>query len=93
MIELTKKALCVILPSVVVLLSGCTSAPPLNDEGVRDTHTSYSVADITHQEMVWIPRTGKRYHRNKSCSGMKNPSTVTVEEVVNLGFTPCENCY
>ena len=88
-----KKALCIILASVVVFLSGCASTPPLNYGFVRDTHTSYSVADVTHTEMVWIPQTGKRYHRNKSCSGMKNPSEVTVEEAADFGFTPCGNCY
>ena len=44
-------------------------------------------------EMVWIPRTGQRYHRNKNCSGMKNPSYVTIEEAKRLGFTPCKKCY
>ena len=44
-------------------------------------------------EMVWIPRTGQRYHRNKNCSGMKNPSYVTIEEAKRLGFTLCKKCY
>lgn len=44
-------------------------------------------------EMVWIPRTGKRYHRDKDCSGMKNPSYVSIEEAVRRGFTPCKKCY
>ena len=44
-------------------------------------------------EMVWIPRTGQRYHRNQSCSGMKNPSYVTIEEAIRRGFTPCKKCY
>ena len=43
--------------------------------------------------MVWIPRTGQRYHRNQNCSGMKNPSYVTIEEAKRLGFTPCKKCY
>ena len=44
-------------------------------------------------EMVWIPRTGQRYHSNKKCSGMKDPSYVTIEEAKRLGFTPCKKCY
>lgn len=44
-------------------------------------------------EMVWIPRTGHRYHSNKDCSGMKQPSYVTIEEAVRQGFTPCQKCY
>ena len=43
--------------------------------------------------MVWIPRTGKKYHSNQKCSGMKNPSYVTIEEAKRLGFTPCKKCY
>ena len=43
--------------------------------------------------MVWIPNTGKRYHTNKKCSGMKNPSYVTIEEAIRRGFTPCKKCY
>ena len=44
-------------------------------------------------EMVWIPNTGQRYHSNKKCSGMKNPTYVTLEEAIQQGFTPCKNCY
>ena len=44
-------------------------------------------------EMVWIPRTGKRYHRKETCSNMKNPSYVTIEEAKRRGFTPCKKCY
>ena len=43
--------------------------------------------------MVWIPNTGQRYHTNKKCSGMKNPTYVTIEEAIRLGFTPCKKCY
>ena len=28
--------------------------------------------------MVWIPKSGKKYHRSSSCSNMKNPSQVTL---------------
>ena len=44
-------------------------------------------------QLVWIPNTGKRYHSNKKCSNMKNPTQVTIEEAVRLGFTPCKKCY
>ena len=30
--------------------------------------------------MVWIPRTGKRYHSSERCSNMKDPSRVTLAE-------------
>ena len=43
--------------------------------------------------MVWIPKSGKKYHRSSSCSNMKNPSQVTLEKAQSLGYTPCSNCY
>lgn len=44
-------------------------------------------------EYVWIPKTGDRYHSKESCSGMKNPEYVSVEEAESRGFTPCDKCY
>ena len=43
--------------------------------------------------MVWIPKSGKKYHRSSSCSNMKNPSQVTLEKAQSLGSTPCSKCY
>ena len=42
--------------------------------------------------LVWIPRTGQRYHDSARCSGMKNPSQVTIGEAKERGYTPCGNC-
>lgn len=43
--------------------------------------------------MVWITKSGKKYHRSSSCSNMKNPSQVTLEKAQSLGYTPCSKCY
>lgn len=43
--------------------------------------------------MVWIPKSGKKYHISSSCSNMKNPSQVTLEKAQSLGYTPCSKCY
>lgn len=43
--------------------------------------------------MVWISKSGKKYHRSSSCSNMKNPSQVTIEKAQSLGYTPCSKCY
>mgnify|MGYP000548907582 FL=1 len=43
--------------------------------------------------MVWISKSGKKYHRSSSCSNMKNPSQVTLEKAQSLGYTPCSKCY
>lgn len=44
-------------------------------------------------DMVWIPKTGSKYHRNSSCSNMKNPSQVTKSQAINRGYEPCKKCY
>ncbi len=55
--------------------------------------SSKETATQNVEKMVWIPQSGKKYHSNSACSGMKNPTEVTVEKAVNLGFTPCKKCY
>lgn len=45
------------------------------------------------QGMVWIPKTGTKYHRIKECSNMINPSQISKEEAVKRGYTPCNDCY
>ena len=44
-------------------------------------------------EMVWIPRTGSKYHRSSTCSNMKNPTQVTREQAESWGYDPCKKCY
>ena len=44
-------------------------------------------------QMVWISGSGKKYHRSSSCSNMKNPWQVTVEEAQSQGRQPCKKCY
>ena len=45
------------------------------------------------EEMVWIPRTGAKYHSSSSCSNIKNPSQVTLDEAIRRGYEPCKKCY
>ncbi len=50
--------------------------------------------DETEQScMVWIPKTGSKYHSKATCSGMKSPSQVTKEEAESRGYTPCKRCW
>lgn len=42
--------------------------------------------------MVWIPRTGSKYHFNPACSNMKSPSKVTLESAQKIGYTACKKC-
>ena len=45
------------------------------------------------QKMVWIPKSGSKYHRRSGCSKMKNPSNVSLSKAEALGYTPCKKCY
>ena len=45
------------------------------------------------EQMVWIPRTGKKYHSKSTCSNMKNPSKVTLSEAKRLGYEKCKKCW
>lgn len=43
--------------------------------------------------MVWIPKSGSKYHSYSGCSNMKNPSQVTQAQAIAKGYTPCKKCW
>ena len=63
-----------------------TIPPIINTPSTEETQTG-------DNEMVWIPKSGKKYHSHAGCSGMKNPEEVTKEEAENRGYTPCKKCW
>ena len=44
-------------------------------------------------EMVWIPKSGTKYHTKPNCSNMKDPKQVTQEEAERQGYEPCKRCH
>ena len=43
---------------------------------------------------VWIANpTGKIYHSTPTCSGMKNPIKISLEDAIKRGIRPCKKCY
>lgn len=53
----------------------------------------YSISqDDPIEKMVWIPRTGSKYHKKVSCSNMKNPTEVTLSMAISLGYERCSKC-
>ena len=42
---------------------------------------------------VWISRSGKKYHSNSGCSGMKSPQQVSLQDAQAMGRGPCKKCY
>lgn len=55
--------------------------------------SSNSNAQTTASGNVWIPRSGTKYHKSASCSGMRSPQSVSLSEAIRLGFEPCKKCY
>lgn len=45
------------------------------------------------EPQVWIPSSGSKYHSNKNCSGMKNPSQVSISDAKDMGYEACKKCY
>lgn len=48
--------------------------------------------DNSGEQMVWIPKSGKKYHKISSCSNMKNPTQVPLSTALSRGYTPCKKC-
>lgn len=54
--------------------------------------TYHAMADLQYDDTVWVAKSGKRYHTTPDCSGMKNPSAVSLESAISSGRTPCRDC-
>ena len=66
--------------------SSTTTTPSTEQNASNDNQASSG-------DMVWIPKSGSKYHSNPGCSNMKNPSQVTKQEAENQGYEPCKKCY
>lgn len=51
-----------------------------------------SLAAIDGDALVWVSKTGKKYHSDSGCSGMKSPVQVSREEALRRGLAPCKRC-
>ena len=45
------------------------------------------------ETMVWIPKSGSKYHSDPNCSNMSNPTQVPISTAKARGFEPCKKCY
>jgi PBP1b-binding outer membrane lipoprotein LpoB len=103
------KRLLILILALFIFVAGCSSTPkaesskkPLT-QGTIGTFETFefetfelvsTTTETTRQEiMVWIPRTGEKYHLSSICSGMKNPSYVTLTKAIQYGYEPCSKCY
>lgn len=49
--------------------------------------------DKDDEPMVWIHKSGTKYHSNKDCSGMNNPAEVTKPVAIARGYRLCPYYY
>lgn len=56
------------------------------------TSTAITSTQTDNEPLVWIPKSGSKYHSKSTCSNMKNPSQVSLDVATGLGYTPCKKC-
>lgn len=44
-------------------------------------------------DTVYATKTGSKYHKSPTCSGMNDPMELTLSEAEEMGYTPCKRCY
>lgn len=54
--------------------------------------TSDAAVPVPYDPLVWIPKSGSKYHSKSTCSNMKSPKSVTLTEAKRLGYIPCSKC-
>ncbi len=95
--------LIIILIITTSIFVGCNDKEKIEVIKHTEIETIIQVTETTHQEktepqtteeiLVWISKTGKRYHLTPDCSDMKLPLQVTLEEAELRDYTPCLKCY
>lgn len=46
----------------------------------------------SNEQLVWLPKSGSKFHCNDDCSGMTPSSQVTVSEARSRGYEACQKC-
>ncbi len=49
--------------------------------------------NIESNDVVWISKSGTKFHSSPNCSNMINPIEISIEEAISRGRTPCKKCY
>lgn len=75
--------------------TGDSSGPSSSSTTITSSTEQNNTNDnqVASGKMVWIPKSGSKYHSNSGCSNMKNPSQVTKEEAESRGYEPCKKCW
>ena len=73
--------------------TGPSSSKPSSSTTTTPTPDPEPDNNTGGSNMVWIPKSGSKYHSRSGCSNMKNPSQVTKSEAENRGYEPCKKCW
>lgn len=57
------------------------------------TKQEESGSENEEEIMVWVSGSGTKYHSKSSCSNMKSPKQMTLEEAEEQGYEPCKKCH
>ena len=62
---------------------------------IQSTSVTQTAPTVQTTGMVWLSRTGSKYHSFPNCSGMNssNAFQVTLQEALDLGKKRCNNCW
>ena len=44
-------------------------------------------------QMVWVAESGLKYHSRSTCSNMKSPRQIPLEDAKDQGYTACQKCH
>lgn len=82
-------------PGITINYATGDSSGPSNETTSKSSVEQNNSNDdqVSNTEMVWIPKTGSKYHSKSSCSNMKNPSHVSKQVAIQRGYEPCKKCY
>ncbi|MGI6029769.1 MAG: stalk domain-containing protein [Candidatus Heteroscillospira sp.] len=69
---------------------GIAEALGLNVTWDGATNTAVLTGDEP-EELIWITRTGSKYHRDGNCNG-GTYWQVPLESAIGMGLTPCDKC-
>ncbi len=79
------------------------SLEPLDDPAASSTPGSKTIPSDPEPQptaqtektsgTVWVSQSGSKYHSKSSCSGMKDPTQLSLSEAQSRGYTPCKRCH
>lgn len=68
------------------------SSAVADNSAVTDSSAVADVAADASQTKVWISASGSKYHAKSDCSGMENPTEITLQEALDMGKEACKRC-